>query len=277
MNLSGGAADSKGNLYFVDVRRQNIYRISADAKDVTLLRQNPLEPVNLTVDKAGNVIVLSTGGMRETVYAFRPDAPDDQMTVLERQPAQARPGVRVALPVDYWVNGDFSNTLNVETYEYVTLDERFRAKMSARKPFQYVSPDGSVYIPANEAFIQGEPYFGHKWTDILMPTGLVQTEPGKTFYVTNESDQRTYSGKVNDDGTLSDLKVFAYQGGESLAQDGGGKVYLAAGQIYVYSKDGKPLDIIRVPERPTHLVFGGPDGRTLFILTNTSVFATRVQ
>ena len=110
-----------------------------------------------------------------------------------------------------------------------------------------------------------------------MPTGLVQTEPGKTFYVTNESDQRTYSGKVNDDGTLSDLKVFAYQGGESLAQDGGGKVYLAAGQIYVYSKDGKPLDIIRVPERPTHLVFGGPDGRTLFILTNTSVFATRVQ
>ena len=90
--------------------------------------------------------------------------------------------------------------------------------MTRRKPYQYVSLDGSRYIPANEVFVQGEPYFGSKWSDILMPTGLVKAMPGQRVYVTNESDERTYSGTMNDDGTVSDLKVFAYQGGESLAR-----------------------------------------------------------
>jgi sugar lactone lactonase YvrE len=140
-----------------------------------------------------------------------------------------------------------------------------------------VSPDGSVYIPANEVFVQGEPYFGTKWTDILMPTGLVKAVPGRTFYVTNEADQRTYSGRVNDDGTLSDLKVFAYQGGESLAQDKAGNVYLAAGEIYVYGPAGDVIDVIKTPERPTHLVFGGKDHRTLFILSHSSIYSVRTK
>jgi hypothetical protein len=197
--------------------------------------------------------------------------------MIERQPAQARPGMTPVIPVDYWTNGDFSNTLRTDTYEYVTLDEMFRTRMSTRKPYQYVSPDGSVYIPANESFVQGEPYFGHKWTDILMPTGLVKAVPGQTFFVTNEADQRTYSSKVNDDGTLSDLKVFAYQGGESLAQDKAGNVYLAAGEIYVYSPTGEVIELIRAPERPTHLVFGGKDRRTLFILSHSSIYAVRTR
>lgn len=175
--------------------------------------------------------------------------------------------------MDYWVNGDFRNTLDTRTYEYITLDEMFRKKMSTRKPYQYVSPDGSVYIPADEVFNQGEPYFGNKWTDILMPTGLLQAVLGKPFYVTNESDQRTYRGKVNDDGTLSDLQVFAWQGGESLAQDKQGNVYIAAGQIYVYSSGGNLIKVIRVPERPTHLVFGGRDGNTLFILSHSAIYS----
>lgn len=261
----------------VRVRRHSIYPYAPETKDMTLLRQNPLEPVNLTVDESGNVIVVSTGGMRETVYAFRPETPDDQIKVLERQPAQPRPGASPVLPVDYWVNGDFSNTLNTQTYEYVTFDEMFRAKMTSRKPYQYVLPDGSVFIPANEVYVQGEPYFGHKWTDILMPTGLVQAVPGRPFYVTNESDQRTYKGKVNGDGTLTDLAVFAHQGGESLAQDAAGNVYIAAGEIYVYNSQGKVTRVIPVPERPTHLVFGGRDRKTLFILTNHSLYSVRVM
>ncbi|HEY1215015.1 MAG TPA: SMP-30/gluconolactonase/LRE family protein, partial [Bryobacteraceae bacterium] len=266
-----------GNLYFADPRWQRIYKWAPETKDLTIVRDNPLDPVNLTFDKSGNLIVVSSGGTTETVYSFRPGTPENQITILERQPAEPRPGVTSAIPVDYWVNGDFSNTLNTNTYEYVTLDQMFRTKMSTRKPYQYVSPDGSVYIPANEVFVQGEPYFGSKWSDILMATGLVKAVPGQRFYVTDEAEQKTYSGKMNDDGTLSDLKIFAYQGGESLAQDRTGNVYLAAGQIYVYSPAGKLIDVIRVPERPTHLVFGGKDHSTLFILSHSSIYSVRTQ
>jgi sugar lactone lactonase YvrE len=145
------------------------------------------------------------------------------------------------------------------------------------KAVQYVSPDRTVFIPADEAFIQGQPYFGYKFAYILQASGLVKAVPGKPFYVTNESEQRTYAGSVNADGTLSGLRTFAEQGGESLTQDSQGNVYLAAGQVFVYNSSGKLIDTILVPERPRDLLFGGKDGRTLFILTQSSLYAVRTR
>jgi sugar lactone lactonase YvrE len=67
------------------------------------------------------------------------------------------------------------------------------------------------------------------------------------------------------------------QGGESLAQDRDGNVYLAAGQIFVYNAAGKWIDTVRVPERPLDVIFGGKDGRTLFILTQSSLYSVRTR
>ena len=67
------------------------------------------------------------------------------------------------------------------------------------------------------------------------------------------------------------------QGGESVAVDERGNVYIAAGQIYVYDPAGKPIDTIEVPERPLQLVFGGKDGQTLFIAARTSLYAVRTR
>ena len=209
------------------------------------------------------------------VYSFRPDGPEDEITVLPKEPSAERPGMTAVLPVNYWVNGDFTNTLSTATYEYVSLDEMFRKLMTTRQPYQYVSPDRTVFIPADEVFVQGPPHLGYKWAHILQAFGLVQASPGRPFYVTNESEQRTYSATVNPDGTLSGLKLFAEQGGESLAQDRAGNVYLAAGQVFVYNPSGKLIDTITVPERPLDLVFGGKDLRTLFILTQSSLYAVR--
>ncbi len=59
-------------------------------------------------------------------------------------------------------------------------------------------------------------------------------------------------------------------------QDGDGNVYLAAGQVYKYRPSGALLGTIPVPERPIDLLFGGPDGRTLFVFTHTSLYAIRL-
>ncbi len=276
-NISGAAADPSGRLYFVDGHRQRIYRWTPETRDLRVIRDNPLDPVNLIFDKAGDLIVVSSGGKGMTVYSFRPDGPEDELTVLQPERPEERPGMTVVLPVDYWVNGDFTNTLSTENYEYVSLDQMFSKVVSTRMPHQYVSPDRTLFIPAEDAIVQGAPYFGYKFGYLLQAFGLVENVPGKPFYVTNESEQRTYKATVNPDGTLSRLQLFTEQGGESLAQDAEGNVYLAAGQIFVYSPSAKLIDTIRVPERPLDLVFGGKDRHTLFILTQSSLYAVRTR
>jgi sugar lactone lactonase YvrE len=54
-------------------------------------------------------------------------------------------------------------------------------------------------------------------------------------------------------------------------------VWLAAGQVFVYNPSGKLVETIQVPERPLQIVFGGKDGRTLFILTQSSLYAVRTR
>jgi hypothetical protein len=100
----------------VDAHWQRIYKWSTASKQLRIIRDNPLDPVNLMFDKAGDLIVVSSGGRDETVYSFRPDAAEDQITVLPREPAAERPGMTAILPTSYWVNGDFSNTLSTKTY-----------------------------------------------------------------------------------------------------------------------------------------------------------------
>ena len=82
----------------MDAHQQRIYRWSPEKKDLSLVRDNPLDPVNLVFDKAGNLIVVSSGGKGMTVYSFRPDGPEDQITVLEPEPAAERPGMTPSCP-----------------------------------------------------------------------------------------------------------------------------------------------------------------------------------
>ena len=164
------------------------------------------------------------------------------------------------LPVNYWRN-----------------ENDFLEAVSTKRPYQYVSADGSTFIPAGEDFVTGALYYGTKMADLLRGFGLTQAIPGRPFYVSDESEQKTYVASVTSDGTLTNARLFAEQGGESIAQDAEGNVYIAAGQIYVYNSSGKLIDTIDVPDRPIDLVFGGEDGRTLFILARDSLYAVQTR
>jgi sugar lactone lactonase YvrE len=111
----------------------------------------------------------------------------------------------------------------------------------------------------------------------LRAFGFAPAVRGRPFYVSDESGEKTYSGDIESDGTISNLKLFAEQGGESVAVDKNGNVYIAAGQVYVYNAAGEMIDTIDVPERPSQLLFGGRDGNTLFVLARTSLYAVKVR
>ncbi len=50
-----------------------------------------------------------------------------------------------------------------------------------------------------------------------------------------------------------------------------------AGQILVFDPASKRLGTIEVPQRPTCLVFGGKDRRTLFITARSSLYSVQVR
>ena len=140
-----------------------------------------------------------------------------------------------------------------------------------------MSPDGTTYISAGRDFTTGATSWGIKSADLLRSFGLAAAAPGTPFYVTSESEVTTWKGTVGADGNLTDVEPFVEQGGEGLAVDAAGNVYIAAGQIFVYSPAGRLLDTIDVPERPTQVVFGGKDGRTLFITARSSLYSVRTR
>jgi DNA-binding beta-propeller fold protein YncE len=198
--------------------------------------------------------------------------------LLAPQPAAPHPGASALLPANYWNNGEFQDQLDLKTLRYTTLGEIFVHDVSTPTTREYVAPDGSVFLRAARVFQQGPPdSSGWRFSDNLDTYGFISAAAGQRVHVSSASEDRTYSAIVGADGTLGDIGIFAERGGESVAVDASGNVYVANGQIFVYNAAGKQIAEIDVPERPIDIIFGGVDRRTLFVLAHHALFAVEVR
>jgi sugar lactone lactonase YvrE len=252
-NASSLTIAPDGLLYFVDTVKQHIYCFTPATKRLEIINDHPIDPANLFFDKAGDMMIVSYDG-KGTVYVTTPAAAGVAMQRLIPQPAIARPGMTPVLPIDHW---RFDQ-------------ERASPVGSMPAPRQYVSPDGTVFLPAGDDFVEGALYYGVKMADVLRGFALRPAIYGRTFYVSDEGHEETYAARVNQDGSLRDVRLFANRGGEGVAAGPDGRVYLAAGQVYIYTVDGKLTGEIDVPERPTGLIFSG---HILYILARTTLYS----
>jgi sugar lactone lactonase YvrE len=257
-NISGGAAGPGGDFYFVDARWHRVHRWSAAERRLVTVADAPLSPVNLAFDTAGHLLVVSYAG-NGTVFALDAGAPGMQPALLSPQGAAARPGATFVLPVGDW-----------------RLQREAGGALLPR-PHHYVAPDGSTLVSATQGFVDGAVSWGVKSADLIRAFGLQRARPGERVYLTSEAEVATWSARVGDDGSLSDLRLFVHQGGEGVATDAEGNVYLAAGDVHVYDPSGALIETIKVPSRPTQVVFGGPDGRTLFLPARDALYAVRTS
>lgn len=251
-NISGGAVGPRGNFYFVDAHWQRIYRWDTGSRQLSIVSDYPLEPVNLAVDQAGDLMVISYGG-RGSVYSL---SATGVVEPLRPEAVTNRAGKSLYLPVSDW-------HLN-------------RASLS-HPVAHFISPDGSAVIPAGQGFLDGETSWGVKSSPQIRSFGLGLAVPGKPSYVTDESALRTWVADVSLDGSLRNFRLFAEQGGEGVTTDLHGNVYIAAGQVYVFDPTGRPIAKIDIPERPLQVMFGGNDGCTLFIPSRTSLYAIHMR
>jgi len=268
--LGGGALDSHGTLFFVDRLLPRIFSWT-QAQGLKIVSSAPLDPVNLAVDRSDNLLVLSSAGNEGSVYSLKPDGMDAAITPIEAEPAGTHADAAIALPVIWWVNGEFKDQYDPATDQFPTLAELFQRDVAAPQRREYSSPDGSVVLPAFRVIHQGTPdYRGFRFSHTLDTYGFTTARPGSHIYVSSGAEGRTYSATVGAGGSLKDLSVFVERGGESVATDAAGRVYVANGQVFVYGPNKEPLKVIEVPERPLQLLVSG---QTLFILSHHSVYS----
>ncbi|WP_208644847.1 glycosyl hydrolase family 28-related protein [Mucilaginibacter kameinonensis] len=277
--VSAVCADSKGNIYFSEQRMKRIYKWSAADKQISLLADYPWEPLSLACDKNDNLLVVfkyvpkpgylingkpekfdnpadaggtsfsgwGNSGFASWAYSIDPNNPDETIQKLKIVPmGQVNPVYKALYPAHRWRDYHDFNAVTVNK-----LTECF------------VAPDGVTIIPAVY--------------DLARSTALAAAYPGKLLYSSDEYDKRTVSTTVSKDGYLSDLKYFAERGEFASATDDKGNVYIADGQIYVYDSAGKQINVIKVPERPTGLAFGGSDNNTLYITSHNSLFSVKAK
>ncbi|MGA2258078.1 MAG: SMP-30/gluconolactonase/LRE family protein, partial [Thermoguttaceae bacterium] len=251
-NISGGGIGPHGDFYFADSHWQRIYRWDSSSRQLSTVSDHTLQPVNLAVDQAGNLMVISYAA-HDVAYALNPKG---EVAYLKPEAVAKGSGKRIYLPVSDW---------------HLSRDSLSHPVAS------FVSPDGTTIIPVGDDFLQGATSWGVRSSPQIRSFGLGLAVPGEPFYVADESAMRTWVADVNRDGSLKKFRLFAEQGGECVTADSRGNVYIAAGQVYVYDPAGKRLDTIEVPERPIQLMFGGADRKTLFVAARTSLYSLRMK
>ncbi len=255
-NVGGAATAPNGDVYFADPRENRVYRWSHTTGQVQHVVDIAERPEQLAFDRAGNLLIVAYEG-DGTVLAYDPADPASPRK-LEATPPQPRPDATPILPSSRWEDAS-----------------SFPQSATVTPAAHFISPDGSVFITAEERFVTGERSWGVKHTPLLRTFALARATPGRPFYVTNDLDLCTYEFDVEPEGSLTNPRLFAEEGGESVITDSRGNVYIAAGQILVYNPAGERIGAIHTPKRPTSLAFGGPDRRTLVITARDTLYAVR--
>jgi hypothetical protein len=101
---------------------------------------HPLDPINLAVDRSDHLLVLSSDGKEASVYSLDPKGLDGAVTRIQPQPAGSHPDADMAMPVNWWANGEFRDQYDPARDEFTTLAQLFAREIAPGAPLEYVSP-----------------------------------------------------------------------------------------------------------------------------------------
>jgi gluconolactonase len=244
-----------GFYYFVDVRASVLYRLTP-GQGHEVARDKTGGGNGTTFDLQGRLVLCEGDNRRVTRMT-----PDGRLEVL----MDRYEGKRLNRPNDVVCKSDGSL--------YFT-DPGLRVPLAERElPYAGVyriGPDGTTGLVA----------------DFEYPNGLAFSPDERLLYVANTRwTQYIHAIELDAGGSMVRRRIFADMSSDEtdgvpdgMKVDAEGRVYCTGpGGTWVFAPDGARLGLIRTPEIPANLAFGGPDLRTLFFTARTSVYTLRAK
>ena len=243
----GPAVDKKGNVFFTDQPNNRILKWSTSG-ELSVYMENAGRSNGLYFDAEGNLLACADG--KNELWKIDKNK---KVTVLVND----FEGKRLNGPNDLWIDpkGGIYFTDPYYQRDYWT----HTSKEIEQESVYYLSPDKSkVTNVAN---------------DFVKPNGIIGTSDGKILYVADFGGNKTYSYKINNDGTLGEKTLFTALGSDGMTIDESGNLYLTGKGVTVFNKQGEQIAHIDVNEPWTaNVCFGGKNFKTLFITACKAVY-----
>lgn len=249
----GPATDAEGNVYFTDQPNDCILKWDATTNSVSKYLNPSGRSNGLYFDNSGNLI--SCADAKNELWKI--DANKKTAVLIDNFD-----GKKLGGPNDLWI--DANNGMYI-TDPFYKRDwwEHTEAEITERRVY-YLAPNSKSLTIVGENFVQ--------------PNGIIGTADGKTLYIADIGDKKTYQYSTNSDGSLSNRKLFCELGSDGMTIDNLGNVYLTGDGVTVFNKNGIQISHIKVPEGWTaNVTFGGPDRNILFITAMDSVYTLKMN
>ena len=244
----GPAADKEGNVYFTDQPNNRIMKWSTDGH-LSVYMEDAGRANGLFFDNKGNLIACA-------------DKNNELWLIDENKEVAVLvndfEGKKLNGPNDVWVHPEGGIYFTDPFYkrDYWNRTE----KEIESENVYYLSPDRKELTVAADGLVR--------------PNGIVGTPDGKTLYVADINDGKTYTYQIGDDGSLTNRELFVEMGSDGMTLDTKGNLYLTGkAGVTVFNSSGEQIEQIAVPEGWTaNVCFGGKKSKTLFITAMKSVY-----
>lgn len=248
----GPAVDKEGNVYFTDQPNDQIVKWATNGT-ISVFMKGAGRSNGLYFDHNGDL--LSAADENNELWAI---SMDKQHKVL----VDGFEGMRLNGPNDLWVDAKGGIYFTDPFYKRSWWDHE--EKEIEQERVYYLHPDRKTVTVAADQFVK--------------PNGIIGTPDGKTLYVADIGDKKTYKFTIGNDGSLSNQVLFTDLGSDGMTIDNWGNVYLTGQGVTVFNPQGEKIEHIPVDERWTaNVTFGGKDMRTLFITAMGSVYTLQMN